>query len=400
MDSVGIEIKRKVTDRLLKAKMRLLIRTPFYGSLVMHLKFALAKCGSAATNMRKIIFDPNFVNSISDEELDFVLMHEIMHCVLQHCIRGKGRNKYFFNVACDIVVNSNIMQTMGISEFSIAGNEAMHKAPDGKEGYLYSAEEVYDLLINKYEALIRDVDSVLEQIKGDYGVSFDEHGLWESIPMEDSLSDEWKEHLIEAAKKAKDNGVSSGIRKYLDELDKETHINWREVLHDFIKIINDRYDFSFAPPDRRFSADDIILPAFTQVQGDKVEKLWFLIDSSGSVSDEMLTDAFSEIKAAMNQFEYLSGKLSFFDTRVTEPVEFESVEDLKKIKPVGGGGTSFRNIFTYMRKNMEDELPVAVIILTDGYAAYPQESMAMGVPVLWIISNNDKGAPWGTSIIT
>ena len=33
--------------------------------------------------------------------------------------------------------------------------------------------------------------------------------------------------------------------------------------------------------------------------------------------------------------------------------------------------------------------PVSIIILTDGYAPFPNEKIAMGIPVLWIINNED-----------
>ena len=392
--------KRIISRRLRDARMRMVYKNPFFGNLILHLNFTLGKCGTAATDMRRIIFDPEFVMKISDNELDFVLKHEITHCVLQHCIRGKEKHQHFFNIACDIVVNSNIMHSMGISSFSVAGEEAMHLTPAKNEGYLYSAEEVYEMLMLKYKTLIRDVDDVLEEIRNDYGVGFDSHEIWSIVPLGDSLSDEWKMHLKDAAKATGEKGnCPPSARKLLDELICESKLNWRAVLHDFIKEINDRYDFSFIPPDRRFSAGDYILPSFTEESGERVDNLWFLIDTSGSISVEELTNAFGEIKSAIEQFDYLTGKLSFFDTRVSEPEDFSCIEDLKSIKPVGGGGTSFHCIFEYMREKFDAEYPTAVIVLTDGYAHYPKEEIALGVPVLWIIAGGNKeDAPWGVTI--
>ena len=83
-----------------------------------------------------------------DSELDFVLMHEILHVVLQHCMRTGKRDNFMFNIACDIVVNSNIMKSNNDDVKSITLHEfgeSMHTAPDGKEGSEYSAEQVYDM---------------------------------------------------------------------------------------------------------------------------------------------------------------------------------------------------------------------------------------------------------------
>ena len=50
-----------------------------------------------------------------------------------------------------------------------------------------------------------------------------------------------------------------------------------------------------------------------------------------------------------------------------------------------------------MRKYFPDELPTAVIILTDGYAYFPEEEKAEGVPVLWIMISSPVDAPWGVT---
>ena len=36
-----------------------------------------------------------------------------------------------------------------------------------------------------------------------------------------------------------------------------------------------------------------------------------------------------------------------------------------------------------------------IIILTDGYAPFPDEKEAMGIPVLWLLNNKDVDPPWG-----
>ena len=74
---------------------------------------------------------------------------------------------------------------------------------------------------------------------------------------------------------------------------------------------------------------------------------------------------------------------------------FESVEEFKGFKPKGGGGTDFGVIFKYVRDFMSEQLPAFIIILTDGYAPFPKEGAAMGIPVLWLIVGDDVTPPWG-----
>ena len=110
----------------------------------------------------------------------------------------------------------------------------------------------------------------------------------------------------------------------------------------------------------------------------------------------MITAAYSEIKGAIDQFGgKLKGWLGFFDAAIIEPVPFEDEEEFKIIRPAGGGGTDFQIIFEYINEYMKDTPPASVIILTDGYAPFPQESCAKGVPVLWLINNDEVEPPWG-----
>ena len=82
------EKQREYMKRLLMSRLRLLVNNGFYGLLLMHMIFTLdEKCETAATDGKRIYFGPKFLDEISDSELDFVLMHEILHVALQHCLR-------------------------------------------------------------------------------------------------------------------------------------------------------------------------------------------------------------------------------------------------------------------------------------------------------------------------
>jgi predicted metal-dependent peptidase len=170
-------------------------------------------------------------------------------------------------------------------------------------------------------------------------------------------------------------------------------INWRTILNEFVQ--EEIVDYSFSPPDRRFDDSPFFLPDFNETD-EQVKNILFMIDTSGSMSDKMISEAYSEVKGAIEQFGgKLGGWLGFFDGAVVPPQPFENEEEFKVIKPKGGGGTSFHVIFDYVNDKMKDELPVSIIILTDGYAPFPDESEANGIPVLWLINNETVTPPWG-----
>ena len=181
---------QKCTQNLLLSRFRILNRHGFYGLLLMHMRFGLdEKCQTAYTDGYRINFSPVFLESLSNSELDFVMMHEIMHVVFKHCFRGRKTDPRLFNIACDIVVNSNILYSNNMDVKSITlkeYGESMHLAPDKKEGYLYTAEEVYKMLIK---------ESQKSGGGGNNEETFDDHSHWEEVS-DDFTTDEWERRII------------------------------------------------------------------------------------------------------------------------------------------------------------------------------------------------------------
>lgn len=397
---------RALSVRIAGARADLLNMTPFFGRLILRLPVGYADCGTAFTDMQRIVFDPEFAKQLGDKELAFVLLHEILHCVLHHCTRGRGLMQYTFNVACDIVVNSLALQILGIGELEVAGESVMHLAPNGQEGRELTAEAVYDMLTDHDRQQDKsgsggkagsDADgrSSSDTLPKDGYGKIDSHDAWGSVDAS-ACDDLWDSHVKEALNAFGAGSLPGEIKRTLVNILRPAKVEWKQLLHDFIK--NNRGDYSFIRPDRRFQGD-ILMPSFIENStGESVEGLWVLIDTSASISDDQLAAAYSEIIAAADQLDGIEGMLSFFDAAVSTPQPFASREDIAKMEPIGGGGTSFRAIFEYMEAYFEHELPKAVIIITDGQATYPKEEAALGVPVMWVIMNSHEDPPWGVVV--
>ena len=151
MERFDREISR-ITKRLQTARQRLLLRHPFYGVLLMHMKFVLDKsCETSYTDGARVGFHPEYLSKLSNDELEFVLMHEVLHTALGHPFRVQADyDLEVFDQACDIVVNSNILDSFGGDMKRIIlknFGESMHLAPNGKEGRKYTVEQVYEMLM-------------------------------------------------------------------------------------------------------------------------------------------------------------------------------------------------------------------------------------------------------------
>lgn len=468
---------KKYVKRLLLSRMRILNNQGFYGLLLMHLTYSMDEgCETAYTDGTRIAFSPKFMDGLTDDELDFVLMHEILHVALQHCSRTGDKDPFLFNIACDIVVNSNILKSNGndLSTITLQEyGESMHLTPDGREGYNYTAEEVYQMLLKEAKrsgggggedsndggsggsksglgdgngskqggksgsksgrssvnggagastvgsgaTSVAAASSVRagsvssgkagqqtaagegEEDGGSFGNSFDDHSKWKKCEEDESFGDTWTERVRTAAEaiSIRDPSNQRGLLPLCAErLIKEwkaAQTDWRTILQSFVQ--EEINDYSFSPPDRRFDDNPFFLPDFNEKE-DVLEDVLFMIDTSGSMSDGMITTAYSEVRGALEQFGgKLKGWLGFFDGVVVEPKPFENEDELKIIRPYGGGGTSFHIIFKYVQEKMTEKPPACIIILTDGYAPFPKEKEAMDIPVLWIINNEEITPPWG-----
>lgn len=402
------EVIRSCTRRLLLSRMRLMCNHGFYGLLLMHLQYSIdEKVETACTDGKRIIFGPHFLLELTDGEVDFVMMHELLHVVLRHCKRGIGLEKERFNVACDIVVNSNILQENKMNLNSITLKQyglSMHLAPNGREGYEYTAEEVYDMLNP-------NLFSNKNKKKSGPGGSFqDDHSRWQEESESededdyDEFQDVWEKRVLDAVEVIENREKAGGNPGYgygglpifaermLREL-KSEQINWRTILNEFIQ--EEISDYSFSPPDRRFDDSPFFLPDFNE-KDESVKGVWFVVDTSGSISGKMIAAAYGEICSAIEQFNgKLEGMLSFTESYVTDPIPFSSVFDIMQIVPVGGGGNDFSDIFRYMNQKMYSNMPTQIIIITDGYDNFPDEKEASGIPVLWLINNEKVTPPWG-----
>lgn len=402
--SLNNEDYKKLMFKILSSRLRILNKHPFFGLMLMHLELGIDDCETAYTTGNRIVFGSAFLNRLTNSEVDFIMMHEVMHIVLKHCNRGKDYNNLIFNIACDIVVNSNILfaNNMDLSSITVKGyGVSMHLTPSGKEGYLYSAEEVYNELINtinnnpKFKANGMYINELGELVVN----NIDIHDKWEKLSEDeiDKLNKIIKDTYNTIEIRNSGNGVGKvplGLTRMIGELTKPK-VDWKVLLSDF--ICSDYNDYSFNPPDRRIDSD-FMLPDFN-VPEEKINvKILFNVDTSGSISNADLTKAFSEIKSVIDFSNGgLEGYIVCSDSDLYDVISFQDYTDIDFTKIKGGGGTDFNLVFNHFEEIVQKlgGEPDYIVILTDGYGNFPKEEEARGIPVLWIINNNIVTPPWG-----
>ena len=96
--------------RLAQARIKMLMKMPFFGNIALHLSFKESQeIETAATDGRSIYYNKKFIEELKVDELIFLIAHEVCHVVWQHMRRRESRQHMLWNVACDYVINAMLI---------------------------------------------------------------------------------------------------------------------------------------------------------------------------------------------------------------------------------------------------------------------------------------------------
>ena len=109
---VNIQEDHEIRERIVQSRVRLLLKHPFFGNLATRLKLKNADdwCPTAATDGLHLFYSREFISPLTSEELDFLIAHEVMHCVYDHMERREGRDPQVWNMATDYVINGQLVR--------------------------------------------------------------------------------------------------------------------------------------------------------------------------------------------------------------------------------------------------------------------------------------------------
>jgi predicted metal-dependent peptidase len=328
-----------------------------------------AWCPTAATDGKHLFYNTQFFNALSNKEIEFVIAHEILHCVFDHIIRREDRDPEIYNIACDYIVNNTLVRD------KIGDPVKMIPIYQDWKYDNWQSEAVYDDI---YEKAKENGKKFLEQM----GQLLDEHIDWEKKPGQSKkgkggkdkqrpyytkdemkkIRDQVKENMISAAQSAGAGNVPAEIERMIKELT-EPKMNWREILRQQIQATI-RNDYTFSRPSRKGWHTGVVLPG---MNFDQQIDCAIAFDMSGSIGDDQAKDFLSEVKGIMDEFKEYNVKLWCFDTAVYNEKDFSSTdgEDFSNYQPIGGGGTEFMCNWEYMKEH--DIQPKKLIMFTDGY---------------------------------
>lgn len=115
-----IDMKKLLTEQRL-AMIYVDSNFPFFSSLLRNLTWIYTfQVPTQATDGTRLLVNPEFTSKLSIKMKAFVMMHEVMHCALDHMQRGKGHNPEKSNIAADYEVNALLKMDGVVTESDLA----------------------------------------------------------------------------------------------------------------------------------------------------------------------------------------------------------------------------------------------------------------------------------------
>lgn len=355
-----------VRDRLTKARVKMLLRHPFWGNLATRLKLVEVDdwCQTAATDGRHFYYNTEFINSLDDEELVFLVGHEVGHCVYNHMGRRGDRDPMIWNMAIDFCVNDMLIENnvgRRITKVPILW-DIKYRGMIGEEVY----DELMKNAVTFQYTLDMHMDGSGEEGDEENGKGSDGKSKSSSIKIDEEsmkkIRDEMKEAVLQSSQAAGAGNTPYGIKRLIQQFT-APKMRWQDIIQ--IQLESSlKNNYSFMRPSRKNWHTGAILPGMLPAEHIDVV---IGIDMSGSITDDMSRDFISEVKGMMDMYPTYNIHVFCFDTEVYNPVTFteDNGEDITTYEPMGGGGTDFDCAFNYMKE--EGIEPKQFIMFTDGY---------------------------------
>ena len=430
----GPETLADIETKLSAARTRLILEKPFLGALVMHLPMVAREaeqCRTTATDARAFYFNPDYIQTLTLSQTQFILAHEALHCALGHFARRRHRVRRRWDVACDHAVNLMLVEE-GLKPAPGALLEKSFKGLSAEEIYPLIPDDTIEETLDQHsydedgddqnqnqdntedEGESSDSGDANDEQSGpapSAGESADDQesagagaGAGEPSdqqpdqgktsqqqPLSDSERDEletlWRQRLVAAAQQARQAGrLGESLARSIDDL-VQPKLPWRALLSRYMMSAA-RDDYSFQRISRREGA--AMMPSLHSGQMDVV----IALDTSGSIEAQEIAEFIAEVDALKGQLRARVTLLACDETITAGPLTYETWEPIEPVTELGGGaGTRFTPIFEWIEH--ENVRPNLVLYFTDAEGEFPSHEPPY--PVLWLVKGNQP-VPWGQRI--
>ena len=265
---------QQIIDKLVTARIALLLKHPFFGNLATRLKLVNANdwCPTAGTDGRHFYYNTKFIDSLTPREAEFLFGHEVLHNVFEHMlVRIGDRDPQLWNIAADYAVNQILVEGK-IGEMP-KGKKGENKGFQDDKYKDWPSERIYDDLLKTAK---KNGKKFLEKM----GKLMDEHVDWgkesgssgkgkdkksgkgkRPVYTKEELKkirDEVKEAMVSAAQSTGAGNLPGALQRLVKDLT-EPKMDWREIIQQQI-LSTLKADYTWMRPSRKAWPTTAILP--------------------------------------------------------------------------------------------------------------------------------------------
>ena len=347
---------------------------------------------TVAVDGGQLLFDPEALVSLYQSgrvQVNRAYMHMMLHCLFAHVWHGAGREEPYWQIACDMTVES-------ILDGLFKPCLHQHQSPYRRVTYgkyrelrkVFTAEGLYAALL-KQKPNQKELGRLLQEF------TVDDHSVWQGQndpKIKQQMQNRWQDirEKMETEMETFSKEASEGSKSLLDSVQVENRkrYDYKEFLRKFsvlkeeMKVDMDSFDYIFYNYGMSLYGNMPLIEPLETKEMQKVEDFVIVIDTSMSCKGELVRKFLEETYSVLSEKESFFRKINIHilqcDERVQSDVTIASREELKDymehLEIKGLGGTDFRPAFLYVDELLNRKVFSklrGLIYFTDGYGTFP-----------------------------
>jgi predicted metal-dependent peptidase len=334
-----------------ETQVNILEKYPEWSDLVSIVEFRNVPEANPASYRGKVVYyNSRKMRFYTQDNQAFLIAQQLMHIQLNHQLRGHGRDRRIWNLACTAVVNELLIA----DGFEPPITAMRIRAAGGK-----SAEEMYDILLEEIDEDDQEPD---EDQSEEPSAEEDTYS-----PQPDDDSDNQAGGFSGAQDRdIEDPGLAQAVAGLADLLEPSLQL-----------------DYDWFPADR--IRDGILKEQFRPYPVPHAE---ILLDTSASIDEDLLRAFVRGVKELLREDAVV--RVGCFDTEFYGFQEIHSEKDIASLEIKGAGGTNFETAVRAFTGDAETK-----IIFTDGYADMPDTRC----DAIWLVYSDTPVNPPGGRVL-
>lgn len=201
------------------------------------------------------------------------------------------------------------------------------------------------------------------------------------------LSKDWQGRVYSATQQSR-GSTPAGVLREIYKLE-NSELPWGQILKERYRrmAIEHKWD----KPSKRYFPR-FYFPGRTKAHGIKVVAA---IDTSGSMSKEQITKAISELYGLTRSFSFLELWVTDCDAQVYEAKKVKP-DELSRLILKGGGGTDFRPVFDWVKKQFDNRID-SLVFFTDLDGEFPKDKAPF--ETFWVTDSQHANPPFGRKLV-